>query len=339
MMKHLWRSWGKSTFVVLLVVAMSNVANARQDNLYEAMKVQNVPSTIHAEDLTADWHIIRVGVLTQFSSNYYSSQTTSLFFTQGSVMSFGGKEYLVAYHVQPSSNRQERLAQEDALKNLENSADEYSSKQNSVLLYNESTLAVSLFQTDVGYQIHEIKQLNPQKDIGDYPAGTQETRLLSQLNLKQIALAMSMYTQDYDNRFPPMIAARRAGEIRDPAPNAIPRLQPSGITISNNDPVQNRLAPYAESPQIFLQPVTKRPYLPNYKISRHFVEDVKDKTSTFLFYEEAPDADGMRNIAYVDGHVKAISEAEFQRQRKAQGISESGYPSAAKPTKKAKPKT
>jgi len=59
---------------------------------------------------------------------------------------------------------------------------------------------------------------------------------------------------------------------------------------------------------------------------------IDNPAAIILFYEDAPDANGMRNVAYADGHVAAISEAEFQRERKAQGISESGYPPVVKTT-------
>lgn len=85
-----------------------------------------------------------------------------------------------------------------------------------------------------------------------------------------------------------------------------------------------------------MQPVTQRPYLPNYKLSRLSEAQVTNPSRIFLFYEDAPDAGGMRNVAYADGHVLALSEAEFQSQRKAQGISASGYPPAARVIHKAK---
>jgi len=65
---------------------------------------------------------------------------------------------------------------------------------------------------------------------------------------------------------------------------------------------------------------------------------IDSPATTFLFYEDEPDADGMRCVVYADGHAKALTEEQFQWQRQAQGISESGYPSAAKATKKTKPK-
>lgn len=147
-------------------------------------------------------------------------------------------------------------------------------------------------------------------------AGSSSMERVSQSNLKQVALGIFMYTQDYDEKYPPMVAARTAKNIRE-----VPSSQ-----ITARSSVFTRLQPYLKSTQICLQPSTHHPYIPNYKISRHSTNHVKHPASTFLFYEDAPDDAGMRNVAYADGHVKAITEAEFQRERKAQGISVSGYP-------------
>lgn len=98
--------------------------------------------------------------------------------------------------------------------------------------------------------------------------------------------------------------------------------------------VQTCLYPYTRIIEIFLQPETHRPYLPNYKISRKDVAQITSPYSTILFYEDAPSSDGKRAVAYLDGHVARIEEDEFQRQREAQGISASGFPSAMKPARK-----
>jgi prepilin-type processing-associated H-X9-DG protein len=90
------------------------------------------------------------------------------------------------------------------------------------------------------------------------------------------------------------------------------------------------LYPYVRNTQIFLHPKTGRPYLPNYKVSRFYLGAIENPAATFAFFEDAPDVEGKRNVAFADGHVKAFAEAEFQRMRKAQGISESGLPSVAK---------
>jgi len=366
-MKRLMDVGSKSTFMVLMVVVLSNVAMAQfgnrpsggnthknstrhdhsdgqeytsgcgiggsnvgwndpcaafgsspnipQNNLYEAMKAQQVPSTIHVEDLTADWHVIMAD-----SAGYY--RNSNLYYTHGDMFIFGDQKFLVAYHLLDSSDPDKR----DAQQYLGSQVRKSDSHRATPLLLKNSQLALSLFSLSQAHDFQEIGKFDPAKDIAPAPPKFLIDRRISQSFLKQIALGIFMYAQDYDEKLPPMVAARSAEHLM---------YLPSSKTTSVPT-VQNLLQPYLKSTEIFLQPATHRPYLPNYKVSRLPLSKIDDPSRTFLFYEDAPDADGKRNVAFADGHVEALTESQFQWQRKAQGISESGYPSAARPTQKAK---
>jgi hypothetical protein len=345
-MKQLMGICYKSTFVVLMVAALSNVAMAQfgkgksqsqgytggypgqggdgmgtfvpgsssemsqptiaQGNLYEAMKAQNVPSTIRAEDLTADWHVI-----TTETPDYYGYRNSSLYYTTGSVFLFGGQKFLLAY-ILDASDPSQREAQQY-----------FSMRRENGYLFKGSTLSLVLLPWNGIQRFYEIKKFNRETD---YILKPLLKRADSLVNLKRIAMATLMYAQDYGGKLPPMVAARSASEIKSPFNGEV----------TNATPVQNRLMPYAKSKEIFLQPVTHHPYLPNYKISRLPESKIKSPNTTFFFYEDEPDADGMRCVVYVAGLSRILTEAEFQRERKAQHISESGYPSVVKPAHKAK---
>jgi len=310
----------KSTFMALLVFTVTSAAMAQTklpDNLYESLKEQGVRTTMNANDLSANWHVISAGELGFFALAMASEMPYQIYFyTKGEMISFGGDKYLVAYHVQNMSD---------------DDSDEmpppyYRREKKKGLLLKDSKLALALLPLNAGQSIYEIKQFDPQTD---YIQSNVVAEQQSLSNLKQIGLAAMQYTQDYDEKFPPMVAARSADEIDEHF---------TGRNITARTTVQNRLRPYVNNPQIFLQPVTHRPYLPNYKISRVSLASIAHPASTLLFYEDAPNSAGKRAVAYADGHAKLITEEEFQRERKAQGISESGYPSAAKPVHKAKSK-
>jgi hypothetical protein len=355
-MKQLIGICCKSTFVALLVFAMSNAAlaqfgyrpnhviggntntsgcgigdgnagwnnpcarfgsstNIPQSNLYEAMKAQNVPSTIHVEDLTTDWHVIATD-----SPGYYGYRNSNLYYTHGDMFIFGDQKFLVAYHLLDSSDPDQRAAQQY----FSAQVGKDDSKRIAPLLLKNSQLALTLFSLSQAHDFQEIEKFDPAKDIAAAPPKFLIDRRISQAQLKQIALGMFMYAEDYDEKLPPMVAARNAKHLMY-LPSSKTTFVPT---------VQNLLQPYMHSTEIFLQPTTHRPYLPNYKMSRLPLSKIDDATQTFLFYEDAPDADGKRSVA--DGHVETMEENQFQWRRKAQGISESGYPSAAKPTQKAK---
>lgn len=311
-MKHILRNLGKSTFVVLLICALAVAAKAQNTepaNLYEALKDQNISTQMKAQDLTADWHVITAG-----TTNLLLALTDSrdmpnqmYYYTNGVIFPFGKQRYLAVYHTRDKSDFQKRSQPED--------------DQNKGFLLKNAVLELSLLPLNDSQSIHEVKQFDPQTDFLSPETVAQDD---SVSNLKQIGLALAMYTQDYDEKIPPMVAARSADDIQNVSSN-----------VTEQTTVQSRLLPYVKDVKVFLQPQTHRPYLPNYKISGLGLGQIKTPPSeTFTFYEDAPDSDGKRAVVYLDGHVARIDEEEFQRQRKVQGISESGYPPAMKPARR-----
>ena len=311
-MKHILQNLGKSTFVVLLIGALAVAAkaqNAEPANLYEALKEQHIATQMKAQELTADWHVITAG-----TTNLLLALTDSrdmpyqmYYYTNGKIFPFGKQRYLVVYHTRDKSDFRKRSEADD--------------DQDKGFLLQDAVLELSLLPLNDTQSIHQVKQFDPQTDLLEPEVVAQDDSIS---NLKQIGLALLMYTQDYDEKIPPMVAARSADDIQNVSSN-----------VTEHTTVQNRLLPYATNVKVFLQPQTHRPYLPNYKISRLGLDQIKTPPSqTFAFYEDAPDAGGKRAVVYLDGHVARIDEEEFQRQRKAQGISASGYPSAMKPARR-----
>jgi prepilin-type processing-associated H-X9-DG protein len=334
----------KSTFIAALFFALTSAALAQSNppkNLYEALAAQSVRTTIHAAEMTTDWHVIAPGRMSFLSLAFASpdSKYNVFFYTTGKLMSFDRHQYLVAYRLLASSDPNQR----DALDFYNSTEHRPSPRRQTPILLENSQLALALLAFNQPFSLDEIQKFDPATDVVKAPSKAEMEREMSQANLKQIGLAMMQYSQDWDGIYPPMIAARSADEIGYSSFDIPPPPPPGSYSNCTNEnaTVQDRLAPYAKDSQIFLQPVTGRPYLPNYKVSRKPASQFKNPSQIFLFYEDAPNLAGTRNVVYADGHVQELSEAEFQRERKAQGISESGYPSAAKPAQKAKapPKT
>lgn len=313
-MKHILRNLGKSIFMVLLIGVLAVTAKAQTGepaNLYEALQEQHISTQMKAQDLTADWHVITAGTtnLLLALTNSRDMPYQMYYYTNGKIFPFGKQRYLVVYHTRDKADFRKRSESGD--------------DQDKGFLLKDAVLELSLFPLNDTQSIHEVKQFDPQIDFLTPETVAQED---SVSNLKQIGLALMMYTQDYDEKIPPMVAARSADDIEKDSASS---------SITDRTTVQSRLLPYATNAQVFIQPQTHRPYLPNYKISRLGLDQIKTPPyQTFAFYEDAPDPNGKRAVLYLDGHVARLEEAEFQRQRKAQGISASGYPEAMKPARK-----
>ena len=312
-------------------------------NLFAMLSDRGISSALKAKDLTVAWRVMNIAGATDQTAllrmmaemDGSRSPQVGVYYTRGDVISIAAQTYLVAYRVLPPSDPEERRRQEQYMQAWQNeNGDEENpiAMQRAVPPLDENTdLSLSLISIGNGANLIDIKAFDPDKDIisaaGKAKRSVQIERAMSQSNLKQVALGVIQYMQDYDEILPPMRAARTAAEFSVGASS-----NPANV------PVQVVLQPYLKSTQIFLHPKTGRPYLPNYKISRINDASIESPAETFLFFEDAPDAEGMRNVAFADGHVKAFTEADFQRMRKAQGISESGFPPVAPPGFKPKVK-
>lgn len=97
-------------------------------------------------------------------------------------------------------------------------------------------------------------------------------------NLKQIAVAVSGYTQDFDGALPPMQAAQAA------------------------------LAPYSASKSFLDCPVTKKPYQPNAALSAKVLAKLPCPNTQYLFRDSVAHPDGRLTYLYADGHIAHLAQ-------------------------------
>jgi hypothetical protein len=105
-------------------------------------------------------------------------------------------------------------------------------------------------------------------------------RVACRSNLKQYALALIMYLQDYDERYPPTV---RAADV------------------------QKRVMPYVRSRSVFTCPATKSDYLPNPALNYEYLPRVTTP-NTMLMLRDAIAHRGAAGgsfwaVAFADGHV------------------------------------
>lgn len=100
-------------------------------------------------------------------------------------------------------------------------------------------------------------------------------------NLKQYALGILMYVQDYDEKLPPM---------KLPAQ------------------VQNRINPYIKNRSVFSCPATKLDYLPNPALNYVSFQYIGSPSTMVMLRDAKPHTTDTGkpgwNVAYADGHVK-----------------------------------
>ena len=104
-----------------------------------------------------------------------------------------------------------------------------------------------------------------------------------QSNLKQYAVGLQMYMQDYDDTFPPMKFAPQ---------------------------VQNRVGPYVKSRLLLNCPKDYSAYLPNPALNYLPLAEVTESAKTVMLRDAKPHKDEggnlFWNVANVDGHVTLV---------------------------------
>lgn len=100
-------------------------------------------------------------------------------------------------------------------------------------------------------------------------------------NLKQIAVVVSSYTQDFDGALPPMqtVQATRAA-----------------------------LAPYSASKSLLDCPVTKKPYQPNAALSAKVLGKLPHPNTQYLFRDSVAHPDRRLTYLYADGHIAHLAQ-------------------------------
>jgi len=109
-------------------------------------------------------------------------------------------------------------------------------------------------------------------------------------NLRQLALATIMYSQDHNEILPPL-----------KTPEDIKRI------LELDD-------------KICSQPSSKLPYLPNPNIAARALGVFNDADTVILFYEQTPYADGGRCVAFLDGHVAYVTAKDWGAMKAKAGI-------------------
>ena len=123
---------------------------------------------------------------------------------------------------------------------------------------------------------------------------------------------MLQYTQDYDEKLPPMNPATSFKQMQQGAKRP--------FAVRADTPVQVRLYPYTRNLGIFRHPLTLDIYRPNRSLSSRSITTITRPAEVVMFYEGRVGEDRMRNVLYMDGHVARIRESDWARIAKRSGI-------------------
>jgi len=290
----------RKTLVILLfsIATCAPVfAQAPALGLKDILSGNQYPLSMKLKDLNPSWRSftaggpLELGRLTHLLGSILGG--SGLYYTQGEQVTLGSETYLVSYRARGPQINLGMLAP------LGSGTMPVVPKATP-----DTSLLLTLLNVRTMGSIQDIRPFDLQTEIDDANGPTViETALVnarqtaldvaSESNLKQLGVAVFIYSQDYDEKFPPATSAAA---------------------------FKKALLPYIKSEDAFIQPRTKQPYLPNPWLSSKNATVVANPTEFVLAYEAGPAPDGKRAVVYVDGHVKRIPETEWPQIKKTSHI-------------------
>lgn len=301
-----------------LDAAAFNVSTAP---LQAALAGGATPLQIQASALDASWRRFRpnaslaTDVSALLNAQTRNSETGPFqFVTRGETLSAGGETFLIAYRGQINLARMD-----DATRlSLQNSGQKMEAADGYARFLATQTLRLCLLGVRQIGDLSDIRAFDPAADVIQVEVlsaakvealTAQAANERSVSNLKQVALGLVQYTQDWDDQLPPMRSAQSMAQIK--ADSQLP-YEAGGLAT-----VQRVLFPYIKSVEIFVHPTTREIYRPNLNLSGRPLGFLEAGEKIVTFYEASPAADGTRAVLYLDGHVKRERETDWAAIRAA----------------------
>ena len=231
------------------------------------------------------------------------------FVTRGDTLVAGGETYLIAYR--RKADPEEMAAALDRFRRHlpDDGSSPLETKDGFARMRSSDTLLLCLLNTRSLGDLNDIRAFDVKMDIASdaqvKTADVAGANAASTSNLKQIGLGLIQYTQDYDEKLPPMRSSQSMAEISRP---------PARGKLAT---VQQVVLPYIRSTQVFAHPITRQLYRPNLNLSGRNLAEINEPARTVAFYEAAPATDGTRAVLYLDGHVRREQENNWGRIRAA----------------------
>jgi hypothetical protein len=279
--------------LTLSTPALCQTPQTPQDGFAEIIKGTKVPLKVKMKDLTGGaWRRMSVsgagGPAGPDASPMVTIVTTMLqgpdagaYFTKGETITVDSQKFLIAYRMKPKPIDFEALERSSTPPRPEP-------------LTPDMELTLSLLNLSTTNSFEDIRPFDwnvEQTAIQERAA--EERKAQSINNLKQLALGVMVYAQDYDEVLPPM---------QTPAKT------------------QEAVQPYVKNLEMFKDPVTGEAYIPNPTLSQKKLAHIANPADFVLYFEPKPAPDGTRGVAFLDGSAKRIKEEDWPRHVRASKI-------------------
>jgi len=204
------------------------------------------------------------------------------YFTRGDVVTLGSDTFLVAYRADTGPIDWQAVMEDQEA-------------PPPVRVTPETRVTLSLLNLRLVSGLESIQPFDLKSEmakVDDAAKKEDQEKVVS--GLRQLALALQMYVQDNDGQYPPFATP---GEMK------------------------HALLPYlGNADWVFTDPQTAKPFLPNAWLSRKKENEVVQPSAVVVIFQEAPGPDGLRGVAFADGHAKYVDAQGWEQCKKASGI-------------------
>jgi len=287
------------------LLTLARPAPCQTTDFVAALSGDKHPLTLKLKDLDSSWRRVSTagsGEATNQMEMYLAMLTggaENIYYTRGETAALGGEIYLIAYHHPVSVNYAALMHGSSDMPPLPK-------------ITPETTLSLCLLSLRSLGSLRDIQPfsmtdaLKPPVANGALgsDATSDDINQASVSNLKQIGLALLQYTQDFDEVLPPMKTVAESNEA---------------------------IYPYLKNKTLLEHPGTHELYQTNTSLSHRRLASFDSPATMVTYYEASPDSDGLRAVLFLDGHVKRVTEAEWQQLKTASHVPN---PAPAKPVPK-----
>jgi ribose transport system substrate-binding protein len=271
------------TTLLLALLLTAALAQTPPPTVADILRGTGAPLTLTVKDLGPGWLVftpsglrpaVQDFLLYSGAPGYKEMTPAPGYVTRGQVVALNGRTYLLAYMLQDPGMS---MAPEDKGLDLPLpiSADTPLYAALLDLASAGNLLDITPYSLDWIAEVNRVQDLHRQQALATASIN----------NLKQMVLALMAYAQDNSETLPSEMGTTALWSI---------------LRLSNID-------------NIIHVPGTHTEYMSNANLAGRSLGDptIKDPTRCVAFYEPTARADGKRGVAFLDGHVEMVSEAEW----------------------------
>jgi hypothetical protein len=283
-----------SLIILLGLAVLGWTMPGQATELKEVISGKKIPFVLQLKSLGDDWRRISLGsagggetgAWMQFVAG--GGISSNVYYTRGETVPVEGKLMLVAYRP-----KIEEMSFVDIMSGK--------TPEMRGALSAESLLTLSLINLETATSLDDIRPFNLQQELEESKKQTEKLGELTKVrpgpgveedtsslgNLKQLALALLMYADDYDEMLP---------DLKTP------------------ENMKQALLPYLRDDSIFSDPAGGKAYGVNSGLSQKNINDIAAPADTVVFYEtRAGEKTGLRGVAFLDGHTQLVDDARWQQ--------------------------